>query len=128
VTSFVGRHPVVSYLVVAFAIFWASWMPVLLFGAPPRLFSAVGAILGLALPAFLVTAATEGRAGVHDLLRRTLRWRVGIGWYLLAILAIPVGALLLAPLFYNRDHKLEAPGRCMTPARGYSLVVVGAVT
>jgi hypothetical protein len=99
VTSFVGRHPVASYLVVAFAIFWASWMPVLLFGAPPRLFSAVGAILGLALPAFLVTAATEGRAGVHDLLRRTLRWRVGIGWYLLAILAIPVGALLLAPLF-----------------------------
>jgi len=28
-----------------------------------------------------------------------LRWRVGIGWYLLATLAIPVGALLLAPLF-----------------------------
>lgn len=33
------------------------------------------------------------------MLRRTLRWRIGIGWYLLAILAIPVGALLLAPLF-----------------------------
>lgn len=99
VTSFVGRHPVASYLVMAFAIFWASWMPVLLVGAPPRLFSAIGVILGLALPAFLVTAATDGRAGVHDLLRRTLRWRVGIGRYLLAILAIPVGALLLAPLF-----------------------------
>ena len=37
--------------------------------------------------------------GVRDLLRRTLRWRVGVGWYLLAILAIPVGALRLAPLF-----------------------------
>jgi uncharacterized protein len=97
--SFVGRHPVVSYLVLAFAIFWASWMPVLLLGAPPRPFSAIGAILGLALPAFLITAATNGRAGVHDLLHRTLRWRVGIGWYLLAMLAIPVGALLLAPLF-----------------------------
>jgi membrane protease YdiL (CAAX protease family) len=97
--SFVGRHPVLSYLVLAFAIFWVSWLPVLLLGAPPRPFSAVGAILGLALPAFLVTAATDGRAGVPDLLRRTLRWRVGVGWYLLAILAIPVGALLLAPLF-----------------------------
>ena len=53
----------------------------------------------MSLPAFLVTAATDGRAGVRDLLRRTLRWRVGVGWYLLAILAIPVGALLLAPLF-----------------------------
>jgi uncharacterized protein len=97
--SFVGRHPVLSYLVLAFAIFWVSWLPVLLLGAAPRPFSAVGAILGLALPAFLVTAATDGRAGVRDLLRRTLRWRVGVGWYLLAILAIPVGALLLAPLF-----------------------------
>jgi uncharacterized protein len=97
--SFVGRHPVLSYLVLAFAIFWVSWLPVLLLGAPPRPFSAMGAILGLALPAFLVTAATDGRAGVRDLLRRTLRWRVGVGWYLLAILAIPVGALLLAPLF-----------------------------
>lgn len=97
--SFVGRHPVASYLVLAFVIFWISWMPVLLFGAPARPFSAAGAILGLALPAFFVTAATEGRAGVRDLLRRTLRWRVGVGWYLLAMLAIPAGALLLAPLF-----------------------------
>jgi uncharacterized protein len=73
VMSFVRRHPVVSYLVLASAIFWASWMPVLIFDAPPRPFSAVGAILGLALPAFLMTAATDGRAGVRDLLRRTLR-------------------------------------------------------
>lgn len=68
--------------------------------APPV--QRLGAILGLALPAFLVTAATDGTAGVRDLLRRTLRWRVGIGWYLLAVLAIPVGALLLAPLFLGQ--------------------------
>jgi membrane protease YdiL (CAAX protease family) len=97
--SLVSRHPVASFLVTAYAIFWASWLPVLFLGAPPRLFSAIGAVLGLALPAFLVTASTDGRAGVRDLTRRTLRWRVGIGWYLLAALAIPVGALLLAPIF-----------------------------
>jgi membrane protease YdiL (CAAX protease family) len=99
VMSFVARHPVTCYLVLAFAVFWASWMPVLLLGAPPRLFSALGAVLGLALPAFLVTAATDGRAGVRDLLHRMLRWRVSIGWYLLAALAVPFGALLLAPMF-----------------------------
>jgi uncharacterized protein len=98
-TSMIGRHPVASFLVAAYAIFWLSWLPVLFLGASPRLFSAIGAIVGLALPAFLVTAATEGRVGVRDLLRRALRWRVGIGWYLLAALAIPVGALLLAALF-----------------------------
>src|SRR5215213_1150458 len=99
VRSFVGRHPVGCYLVVAFVIFWTSWIPVLFVAAPPRLFSAIGAILGLAIPVFLITAATNGRAGVRDLLRRMLRWRIGIGWYVLAMLAIPVGALLLAPLF-----------------------------
>ena len=60
---FLSRHPVAFFLVTAYAIFWASWMPVLFLGAPPRLFSAIGALLGLALPAFVVTAATEGRAG-----------------------------------------------------------------
>jgi membrane protease YdiL (CAAX protease family) len=105
--SFAGRHPVASFLVVAYAIFWLCWTPVLFLGASPRLFSALGALLGLAVPAFLVTAAAEGRAGVRDLLKRTLHWRVGIGWYLLAALAIPVGALLLAPLFLG-SAPLEA--------------------
>jgi Na+(H+)/acetate symporter ActP len=49
VMSFAGRHPVGSYLVLAFAIIWASWMPVLFFGAPPRTFTAAGAILGFLL-------------------------------------------------------------------------------
>jgi hypothetical protein len=35
VMSFLGRHPVGSYLVLAFAIFWASWMPVLCRAAAP---------------------------------------------------------------------------------------------
>jgi len=100
--SFIGHHPVASFLIAAYAIFWASWLPVLFLGAPPRLFSALGAIVGLALPAFLITAATDGKAGVRDLLRRTLRWKVGPGWYLLAALAIPVGALLLASIFLGQ--------------------------
>ena len=115
--SFVGRHPVGCDLVLAFVIFWASWMPVLFFGAPPRPFSAIGAVLGLALPAFLITAATDGRAGVRDLLRRMLRWRIEIGWYLLAILAIPVRALLLAPCSSARCRSKDSwrTGRRCSP-------------
>ena len=100
--SFISRHPVASFLTTAYVIFWASWTPVLFLGAPPRLFSAVGAALGLALPAVLVTAVMDGKAGLRDLMRRTLRWRVGIGWYVLAALAIPVAALLLAPLLLGQ--------------------------
>jgi hypothetical protein len=35
-------------------------MPVLIFGAPQRPFSAVGAIFGLAVPAFLMMCARAG--------------------------------------------------------------------
>jgi membrane protease YdiL (CAAX protease family) len=57
-------------------------------------------IFGLALPAFLGTAAMSGTAGVRDLLGRSLRWRVGIGWYLLAFLGLLIATLLVgtAPL------------------------------
>lgn len=52
--------------------------------------------VGTAVPAFIVTAAVGGRAAVSDLLRRCLRWKVGIHWYLFALLAPTVLTLLLA--------------------------------
>ena len=41
----------------------------------------------------VVGAAADGRAGVRDLARRSLRWRVGVRWYLLAVLGLPVVVL-----------------------------------
>ncbi len=61
--------------------------------------SSLAMVLGLALPAFLVTAAMSGKAGVHDLLSRSLRWRVGIGWYLLALPGLLFATLLVASVF-----------------------------
>jgi hypothetical protein len=45
--------------------------------------------------AFLVTAALSGRAGVADLTRRSVRWRVPVRWYLVALFTVPVGATLI---------------------------------
>jgi uncharacterized protein len=99
----VARHPVTAYLVLAFALAWISLLPVLLskngFGLLPielpiRLFNSLASFIGLALPAFLVTAATEGKAGIQDLLQRCLRWRVGIQWYLIALFGIFVGVIV----------------------------------
>ena len=98
--SLIRRRPVTSYLVMAYAGLWAALVPVF-FGAPVRVFTAVGAVIGLALPAFLVTAATEGRDGARDLLRRSLRWRLGIRWHLFALLAIPLGSALAALAFFG---------------------------
>ena len=64
------------------------------------LHGAVGA-LGVGLAAFLVTAALAGRAGVADLARRSVRWRVPVRWYLVALLTVPVGATLIPIAIYG---------------------------
>jgi hypothetical protein len=49
----------------------------------------------------LVVAASDGREGVRDLARRSLRWRVGVRWYLLAVLGLPVVVLVAAVALFG---------------------------
>ena len=92
-----ARHPVAAFLLMAFVFSWTIMLPLLLsesgFGVVPiklpwQLFGSLMSIFGLALPAFLVTAAMEGKGGVRDLRRRILRWRVNVHWYLMALLGL----------------------------------------
>jgi membrane protease YdiL (CAAX protease family) len=115
----VARHPAAAFLVMAFGFGWTSLIPILLsengFGVVPielplTLVQTLATLLGLALPAFLVTAATGGKEGVRDLLSRLLRWRVGIRWYLIAIFGLFVVVLLAAVPFLGAAP-LEALGR-----------------
>jgi CAAX protease family protein len=93
----VSRRPVAAFLIMAFVFSWTIMLPLLLpesgfgvlpFALPWQLFGSLMSVFGLALPAFLVTAATSGKAGVRDLLRRILRWRVGVRWYLIALFGL----------------------------------------
>jgi membrane protease YdiL (CAAX protease family) len=105
----IKRHPLVAYFVIAFAGAWITLLPLLLarngFGLLPLtlpgwtvydlipglgLFTTIGAFIGPTLAAFIVTAATSGAAGLRQLLRRIGQWRVGAGWYLLALLGYPL--------------------------------------
>ena len=99
--ALIRRRPVAAYLVMSFTGFWLSLLPVLFINASlwSFPFSTIGAILGYALPAFLVTAITDGRAGVRDLLECSLRWRIGIRWYVPALLGIPAAMFLIATSF-----------------------------
>jgi membrane protease YdiL (CAAX protease family) len=72
-----------------------------LLGLDLALWDSFGTIFGVTLPAFLVTAAIEGRAGVRDLARRSLRWRVGLQWYFVALLALPIAVLLCASALFG---------------------------
>ena len=95
----IKRHPLVAFFVLAFAGAWIPFLPLLLarnglgllpFSLPVVPFQTIGAFTGPTLAAFIVTAATSGSAGLRQLLRRIVRWRVGVGWYLLALLGYPL--------------------------------------
>jgi hypothetical protein len=60
------------------------------------------------LGAFLVTTALAGRDGVVDLARRSMRWRVPIRWYLIALFTVPVGATLLSLAIFG-SRALASP-------------------
>ena len=67
-------------------------------------------VLGSAVPAFVVTALVSGRAGVWNLARRSLRWRVPLRWYLVGLLA-PLLILLIAVTILNGFAPLRALGQ-----------------
>jgi membrane protease YdiL (CAAX protease family) len=70
----------------------AAWLPATLasrgllgWELPPELSRLLGTF-GPSLAALLVTAATSGRRGLRALLARLAIWRVGVGWYAVALL------------------------------------------
>jgi membrane protease YdiL (CAAX protease family) len=97
-----ARHPLISFFVIAFALAWLIEVPLALSanGILPKLPLLVFAIaipvatLAPAASAFIVTGVTEGKVGVVRLLRRCVRWRVGIQWYLFILIGIPIIVLL----------------------------------
>jgi len=109
--SLLARHPLLFYFIIAYAGSWLVWMPVVLsegdgvgllpFSSPllKIVLMPAGGYLGPVLSAFVMTGMTEGREGIGRLLRRHVLWRVGIRWYLFALLGIPVimvlGAIVL---------------------------------
>ena len=83
------RHPLVLYFLLSFLLTWGYFW---LIFAPLHLPDSLRALggFGPAIAAFLVLAITSGKSGVLSLLRSIVHWRVGVRWYLLALLCLPV--------------------------------------
>jgi membrane protease YdiL (CAAX protease family) len=110
------RRPVLAFMLISLGIgFVTAVIPpivdseILPFGLPLH---GVLMALGAGLAAFLVTAALAGRAGVADLGHRSVRWRVPVRWYLIALLSVPVGATLISLVIYG-------PQALATPSGGW---------
>jgi membrane protease YdiL (CAAX protease family) len=100
--SVLARYPLVSFFVMAYAFTWivispwtlgatgAGLIPVDLVPPATGLLLAAGVLAGPALAAIIMAAVTEGRTGVRSLLGRLVLWRVGVRWYLIALLGVPL--------------------------------------
>src|SRR4028119_1368109 len=107
------RHPLVFYFLIAFAFSWLMFLPGVLtyyevLNVSPSIIGLMGiaGLLGPSLSGFIMTGITEGRAGIRRLLRRIVLWRVGLLWYLFALIGIPVVMVLATIIF--RPGALES--------------------
>ena len=109
----IARHPVVAFMVIGLGGYFvtAAIPPIVNAQVLPcdlPLHGVLGGVLGVGVGAFLVTGALAGREGVVDLARRSLRWRVPVRWYLVALFTVPVGATLISLVIYG-SKALAAP-------------------
>lgn len=103
VVRFVRRRPLVSFLLWAYTVGQVLPWSVVLTGLADRGWWLPGSVLvstllGLLLPALLITWITDGRDGVRALWRRAVALRVGPGWYAAALILVPALTLTIGVL------------------------------
>ena len=119
VTRFIADHPALSFSIIAIGVTWvADVAAILAFHTitPGLLLEFVV----LVVTAILVTGVADGRPGLRRLFAGVLRWRVGVGWYLVALLGLPLLTLLLALV----TGTLRAPADGWLPVAGNYLLQV----
>ena len=99
------RHQLAAYLLLAFLIAWAFWVPlaVLYHGdtdvqtlvrSPLVIVLQTLGVTGPLIAAIVVIGLTRGKRGVRRLLSGLKRWRVGLWWYAAACLLAPIVTLI----------------------------------
>ena len=113
ISRLIADHPVSSFIVLVIGLTWmAQISSILVLGDITA--GLIAELIILVGTSILVTAVAEGRPGLRRLFAGVVRWRVGVGWYVVALLGLAVLTLLIALL----------TGTLRNPAGGW-LPVVG---
>src|SRR6476620_10612925 len=91
----IADRPVAAFLAIAIGLTWAAVIlsVALLGNAVPGILAELLILMGTAV---LVTKAADGSTGVRALFRQAIRWRVGTGWYVAAVFAVPALTVFVA--------------------------------
>jgi uncharacterized protein len=116
--SLMKHHPIITYYILVLAISWGSVLAIV--GASPFLGSGTIALMNgpllLACPSIagiLAASLISGKQGIHDIKDRLLMWRVGAGWYAVALFTAPLiltgilYAFSLTPVIVTASGKLS---------------------
>ncbi len=100
--SWIKRHSLIAYFVLAYAVTWAVEIPIALsyqgvIATRVPLWTHYFASFGPFVAAVIVTALTEGGGAVRSLLARIVKWRVDWRYYAFAVLG-PVILFALAAI------------------------------
>ncbi|QBD74901.1 CPBP family intramembrane metalloprotease [Ktedonosporobacter rubrisoli] len=131
--SILRGHTLVAYFVLAYLISWLLWLPFVVSkgggtGLLPFTMAASGldtlgiiilGSFGPAIAAWIVSVIVEGKVGVRLLLRRMIRVRAGIQWYILALF-LP---LLACVLYYLPFGPQEWPGHLFSTKGAFGLAL-----
>jgi len=101
--SFVSKYPIASFFVLTSVLGVGTLSLVILGVIPVSL--ALSSVLSASIAGIIMTAGLDGKAGLKSMLRRVLIWRVGIGYWLFAVLFLVPAFLLgsLANPLFNGD-------------------------
>jgi membrane protease YdiL (CAAX protease family) len=129
------RAPLLSYVALAYLLTWGIALPLLLarrgwadleVGEGWEALAAFGPLVA----AFVVLAATGGRAACEALLASMTRWRVGAGWLCFSLLspfALLGAAALIVRLVSGAWPEVGAPERLATAGGLFGLIVVSGL-
>jgi uncharacterized protein len=131
-----GRSSILGFCVLAYALTWLCWLPLLLarggsvvLPVSQELLATLGQFGPFAAAVFC--AAWDGRArGLRDLLGRLVIWRVRVLWFGVALLLPPIcmgGAILVHALIQGLSFAAAMPSDLSTvlPHLAITLVIGG---
>ncbi len=117
IKSIIQRHPLVSYFALAYG---TTWSAILIFLASKGfqlatlqiqdgLMIFVMMFLGPSTSALVLTAAVDRRNGLREVWPGLMRWQVGLPWYAVALLTVPVLTLVIVSALSALISPVYAP-------------------
>ncbi len=88
-----ARLQLIVFFVLSFLIAWLTWIPAVLSPKTPQPLALLG-LFAPAISAIIVSWWAQGKASVVKLFKRYTIWRFSVGWYIFALLLMPIVYLI----------------------------------